>query len=184
MTIVAVAGMPGSGKGEAIDLFIRRDFAVVALGDAVRDETRRRGLELSGANLSETADSLRVTEGDEIWARRTLEKVKEKDLDRLVIDGVRSLSELEFFEEYLRSKICIIAIHASPAVRYERMRQRRREDDRDDDKALLARDSRELDYGLGKVIALANHMIVNESSLSVLRERLETLFSDKTAFLE
>jgi dephospho-CoA kinase len=64
----------------------------------------------------------------------------------------------------------VVAVHASPKTRYERMLKRRRTDDAGSIEAFRARDLRELGWGLGDVIATADVMLVNESSLEALRE--------------
>src|SRR3989442_14465989 len=62
-------------------------------------------------------------------------------------------------------------VHASPKTRHERMLRRKRMDDAVTFEAVHARDLRELNWGLGGVIATADIMLVNESSLGEFRRQ-------------
>ena len=42
--VVAIAGMPGSGKGEVAAVLAARGIPILSMGDMVREEVRRRGL--------------------------------------------------------------------------------------------------------------------------------------------
>jgi dephospho-CoA kinase len=74
------------------------------------------------------------------------------------------------FRRAFGDELTVVAVHASPKTRYERMLKRRRTDDAGSIEAFQARDLRELGWGLGDVIATADVMLVNESSLEALRE--------------
>ena len=49
MRLIVTVGMPGSGKDELIEVAHRMGLATLKMGDLVRDETRRRGLQLTNA---------------------------------------------------------------------------------------------------------------------------------------
>ena len=64
----------------------------------------------------------------------------------------------------------IIAIHAPPRIRYDRLVKRQRDDAPRNVEEFDARDSREMGWGLANVIALSDHLIVNDGSLEKFRE--------------
>src|SRR2546426_9310778 len=70
-----------------------------------------------------------------------------------------------------RSALVVVAVHASPRTRHERMLRRKRLDDALTIEAVRARDLRELSWGLGDVIATADVMLVNEASLDEFRRQ-------------
>ena len=45
--VLAVCGMPGSGKGEFASIFIEQNIPVLSMGDMIRAEVASRGLEES-----------------------------------------------------------------------------------------------------------------------------------------
>ncbi|MEM1831309.1 MAG: hypothetical protein QXJ97_07260 [Desulfurococcaceae archaeon] len=64
----------------------------------------------------------------------------------------------------------VVAVHASPRTRYERLRARRRPGNPETYEEFKRRDMVELGFGLSSVIALADHVIVNEGSIEETRE--------------
>ncbi|MEM1596249.1 MAG: dephospho-CoA kinase, partial [Desulfurococcaceae archaeon] len=89
----------------------------------------------------------------------TIERIP-SDQRIVVIDGVRSMREVDVFRKHGRT--VIIAIHASPQTRFRRLLERRRPGDPSSYNEFLRRDLTELGFGIGNVIAIADYMIVNE----------------------
>ncbi len=175
MTIVAFTGMPGSGKTEAVKIAHRQGIKVVRMGDIIWDEVTRRGLRINEDNVGRIASELRVTQGKDIWARHALLKIRE---EFVIIDGVRSYEEVETFKKRL-TDFTLVAIHASPTVRYHRILQRKRQDDATTLEQLKKRDARELAWGIGNVIAMADKMFINEGKLDELRIFVEKILGKK-----
>ena len=91
--------------------------------------------------------------------------------ERVLVDGLRGRAELEVFRKAFGEALVVVAVHASPKTRHERMLRRKRLDDALTIDAVRARDLRELSWGLGDVIATADVMLVNESSLDDFRRQ-------------
>ena len=73
---------------------------------------------------------MRKKKGKEIWAKKTIEKIKSKNLiDTIIIDGVRSLEEVKYFKKILGDNFILISIDASDRLRYKRALMRNRKDD-------------------------------------------------------
>ena len=159
--------MPGCGKEEVLAVAQTVGFSIVRMGDVVREEVRRRGLPISDASVGGLAHAERQAHGFGIWAERTVPRIHG---DRVLVDGLRGRAELEVFRGAFGDELTVIAVHASPKTRYERMLRRGRTDDAGTIEAFQARDTRELGWGLGDVIATADVMLVNESSLEALHE--------------
>ncbi len=168
MTIILLTGMPGAGKEEFLKIAKRKGFDVVRMGDVVREMADKKNI--SDENIGEFAHEQRKKHHQGIWAERTLEKVKD---EKTVIDGIRSPAELNIFQNKTKEKVSLVAIHASEDTRFERIKKRGREDAPDTRKQFEKRDERELSWGLGKVIARADYVIVNESTLSEFRDDVE-----------
>jgi len=174
--LILVAGLPGSGKSVFSKVAEKNSIPVVSLGDVVREEARKRGLDLSAENLGKIATELRQRYGKDIMARRVITKLLYSESPIIVVDGVRSLDEVEYFKKFF--DVVIVAIHTSPKTRFSRLRARGRPDDPRSWSDFRERDERELSLGIGNVIALADFMIVNEeislSEFEALCERLIT----------
>lgn len=168
-TAVAFTGMPGAGKSLAVETARERDLPVVRMGDAILEEVESRDLDLNEDNVGKVASRMRERQGPGVWARRTLAMIDDLEegaggeADPVVIDGVRTLDEVRVFREALGDDFTLVAIHASPGTRMARLLERGRQDDVADESEFRARDERELGWGIGQVIALADVMLVNEA---------------------
>jgi len=159
--VIGVAGMPGAGKAVLRRVAESMDYSVVVMGDEIREETKRRGLEPTPENIGKVMIGLREEEGATAVTRRCTPKIEEAQSDIVLVDGVRSLDEADEFKRHFTS-FSLIAVHSSPEARFQRLSKRKRSDDPKGWDVFHERDLRELSVGQGDVIALADYMIVNE----------------------
>ena len=169
--VIAISGMPGAGKGVAAAAARQLGIQVLVLGDVIREETERRGLEPTPKNVGEVMLQVRKDEGPAAVANRLLHKVDALNSPTVVIEGIRSLDELKV----LKSKfdVITIAIHASPNTRFQRLLSRGRSDDPKTWDVFYERDIRELEVGLGYVVALADVILANGGSISELQAKFK-----------
>jgi len=173
-TVIGITGMPGSGKNTIREIVHELGLPIVVMGDEVRAEAKRRNLEPTPENIGKVMLQIRAEEGPGVLAKRCVPKVKASGGQIVIIDGVRSQHEVdEFSKEFPNFKV--IAIHASPRTRFKRLLKRDRSDDPKDWETFIERDQRELNVGIGEVIATADHMIVNEGTKDYLRKALRQL---------
>jgi dephospho-CoA kinase len=170
--VCVVAGMPGAGKEEFIRVAMEEGYNVIRMGDVVRLEAAKTGIENNDRGIGGFAHSERQIYGYDIWARRTSDLIEK---DPTIIDGCRGIAELEVFRRRFDNEVLVIAIHASPRTRFLRLRNRDREDAPKDWDEFMERDQRELGWGLGKVIATADYMIVNEGTLEDFKRNVREI---------
>lgn len=156
---ILVTGMPGSGKTLFSEAAAKLGLPVVSMGDAVRSEAIRRGLDINADTLAQLSLELREKRGPAAVSELTLAQVPIEPI--VVIEGVRSLAEVEYFRRHF-DRVYVVAIHSSPITRYQRLSSRGRSDDPKHREDFAERDRRELSFGIGEVIALADFMLVNE----------------------
>jgi dephospho-CoA kinase len=173
MRVLVLAGMPGSGKSEAVRVAGEMGIPVYRMGDLVRETVKGRGFEVNRANLASVGNSERQKLGPDIWAKRTLRLLSEAPI--VVIDGTRSRAEVDHFRKELGSSLLVLAVHSSFATRWQRIQKRGRPDDPQDPEELHLRDHQELEWGLGDVIATADLMFVNEGGKGTLRAQMRKL---------
>jgi len=175
-TVIGVTGMPGAGKDVVREVFRELGFPIVTMGDEVRAEAERKGLPPTPENLGKTMLKLRAEEGPGVLAKRCLTKIEALNSKIVVVDGIRSLDEVaEYKKEHPDLKI--IAVHASPETRFERLVRRSRSDDPEDWKVFNERDQRELSVGLGNVIAAADIIVVNEGKKEAFKQKLRKILN-------
>jgi len=169
--LLGVAGMPGAGKATVEEIVKSMGYPVVVMGDEIRNEAERRGLKPTPENLGMIMLKLREEEGPNVVAERCIPKIERVDGKIVVVDGVRSSHEVEKFKRHFPN-FTLIAIHASPETRFQRLFKRKRSDDPSGWNTFAERDSRELSVGLGDVIAMADYMIVNEGTKNQLKRQI------------
>lgn len=175
MRVIAFTGMPGAGKSVAVEAAKELDVPVARMGDAVWAEVRARGLPLTEQIVGTVAGEMRSRKGPGVWAERTLEMLRETEADLAIIDGVRAIEEVEVFRDALGTDFFVVAVHASRDLRFARLMQRGRADDVKTRQEFEARDSRELGWGIGKVIALSDVVLVNHGDVGTLKEQVRDL---------
>ena len=174
MKLIIVTGMPGAGKSEVADAFKDTQFPVLVMGDIVRKEARNRGLEPNRENTRLVMLDLRDKDGLGAIAMRCVPELKRIESEIVLIEGCRSISEIDVFDDYAK-ELTLVAVHASPRTRFARLQKRNRDDAPDEWSSFRERDLREISVGLGGVIALSDVMLVNESSLESFRESIDKL---------
>jgi dephospho-CoA kinase len=166
--------MPGSGKTTISEIVKEMGIPVIVMGDVVREEARIRGIEPTPKNLGKLMIELREKMGANVIAKRCVDKIKELNSKIVLVEGVRSLEEVEEFRKV--GDVKIVAVHSSPKTRYERLSRRGRSDDPKSWEEFGERDLRELDVGIGRVISLADEMIINEGTLEDLKKNTLKVF--------
>jgi len=166
--VVGLAGMPGAGKSVVVSIARENGYGVVVMGDVVREETKRRCLEPSPENLGKVMLELRQKEGKSVIARKCIPKIERTTEHKIIVDGIRSLNEVEEFKKHF-PKFALIAVHSSPETRFKRLYHRQRSDDPENWEIFHERDMRELSVGLGEAIAMAEYLIGNEEKMEVVK---------------
>ena len=182
LLIIGFVGFPGSGKSEATAVAQAHGFVVVAMGDAVRSYMRERGIELSEKNVGAIANELRARHGMDAIAQMCIPAVRALPSQKVVIDGLRGVAEVDAYRREFNNNFKLIAIAASPEVRFERVKSRSRPDDALSFQGFEEKDERELAWGLEEALSTADCHISNEGSLDELKfsvskviERLSSL---------
>jgi dephospho-CoA kinase len=174
MKLVILTGMPGAGKSEVAEAFHAAGLPVIVMGDVIRKEVKRRGMDVNPKNNKLVMLELRKRDGPGAVAKHCMESLKNSDSEVVVIEGCRSLAEVDVFDDYA-DEVCIVCVHSSPKVRFSRLQQRGRKDDPQDWVTFRERDLREVSVGLGAVIALSDIVVVNEGTIEELQNESRKL---------
>jgi len=166
MKVIAFVGYPLSGKSTASQVARELGLPVVVMGDVVREEAARRGVELTDENLGRIAQELRQKEGMDAIAKRCIPKVREmlKEHGVVVVDGIRGVAEIERFKKAFGDYFVLIAVESPLELRFERAKLRRRSDDVSSIEDLKERDIREESWGLKEAMEEADFTVENTGS--------------------
>ena len=170
--------MPFSGKSEAVQIAKDMGIPVVRMGDMVWDEVKKRGLKINDGNVGTIANQMREQHGKDIWAKRTIEKIRLlKNAESIVIDGIRNAEEISTFKKELKGDFIIIAVEVPDELRHKRALSRGREDDSKNLDRIKERDKREIGWGIDTVIASADMVIINDKSVKEFHEKIKDVLS-------
>ena len=162
--------MPGSGKSTIVSALKAKGIEALNLGDGVRAEAKRRNLEPTGDILGKLMLELRKKNGPGAIAELLTESIKNSQSKVIIVDGVRSTTEIEVLRNV--GFVKLLSIEATADIRYKFLSSRGRSDDPPTKEKFEERDNRELGVGIGESIAIADETIVNSDiTLDELTER-------------
>ncbi|MCW4009364.1 MAG: AAA family ATPase [Candidatus Bathyarchaeota archaeon] len=169
--VIGLTGMPGSGKSLVVAAAKNLGYQVVTMGDVIREETAKRGLEPTPQNVGKVMLELRAERGAGVVAEKCLPKIGETQSAKIIVDGLRSYFEAEVFQANL-ANFTLVTVHSSPLVRFERLSTRGRSDDPPTWDVFHERDMRELGVGIGNAISLSEYVIINDGSMECLNAKV------------
>ncbi len=174
--IICLVGMPGSGKGEIGKILQGEDIPVITMSSVPKAEVRKRGLEMNSKNLDAVAFSMRKESGKGVIAMRVADTLKSVKSGIVCVDGVRNIEEIHILKK--AGDVKIVAISAPVGERFRR--QLKRKDDRDpkNKEEFELRDAKSREFGMEKVIAIADYTISNDGTLKELKAKTEQLLAD------
>ena len=161
---LVTAGMPGAGKGFFQEYVQEKyGFSVVVMGDCVREEAASICVEMNPDNVAMVATYRRML-NREYWSEKTIEKIRallDLGKHRILVDGSRNIEEIWHLDAKLEGSLYIVSILASRNARYERLVLRNRNDDVATRDGFEERDRRELNWGSGSVVVMADYFLTN-----------------------
>lgn len=178
--IIGLTGKNGAGKGEVVKFLRERGFHALSLSDVLREEAQRLGQTVERAVLVELGNRLRKEFGagvlaEQIFARLDPEK-------NYVIDSIRHPAECQVFRR--RRDFALVNVQAPQKLRFERLRQRGRENDPKTFNEFLALEAKEAVSGessaqqLDQAISLAEATLENGGPLREFHEKIKRLLMD------
>ncbi|MBM3264669.1 MAG: AAA family ATPase [candidate division Zixibacteria bacterium] len=176
--IVAFVGMTGSGKSTAAQCLLDRGWAYIRFGDATIERLKTAGLAINPENEKTMREGLRREYGMGAFALLSLPAIEAAiQTGHVVVDGLYSWLEYKILRERFGDRLHVVAVHAAPKTRYDRLEKRLHDPKKDPNyrmRPLTAeqaqlRDVAEIEnIEKGGPIAMADHVISNESTAESL----------------
>jgi len=172
--------MPGAGKSTIADGLKLKGYDIINMGNAVREEAKKRNLESTRENLGKLMLELREKNGPGAIAELIKSKIETSTANVILIDGVRSNDEIKVLRKF--GTVKLLAIHASTDTRFDFLQKRGRSDDPQTKDHFEERDNRELGVGISNSIALSDYAI---SNIDLTKEELiESAFKIIQSWIE
>ena len=157
--LVCLTGMPGAGKSTIAEGLKSKGYEIINLGNAVRDEAKKRNLDPTRENLGKLMLELREENGPGAIAELVQIKIESSTANVMLIDGIRSNDEIQVLRKF--GTVKLLAIHASTDTRFNFLQKRGRSDDPQTKEHFEERDNRELGVGISNSIALSDFALSN-----------------------
>jgi dephospho-CoA kinase len=174
--IIAIVGMPGSGKSIAAKFFTDKGIPVLRFGDQTDIGLKELGMELNEKNEKWYRENIRKELGMAAMAKKIEPRINAiKDKYKLIIlDGLYS------WEEYIYllgkfPKLKLLCIYTKPEIRHYRLSQRQI-------RPLTSEEAKNRDFAeltnlnKGGPIAIADLLILNNDTLKEFQNILEKLY--------
>lgn len=176
--IFAIVGMCGGGKTQAIE-YLQEKFhwPKVYFPEALFEEIEKQGLELNWENERKMREGLRKEHGKGVFAKLSLDKIQKglKQSDVVLIESLYSWSEYKIIKKVFGDAFKVIAVYASPAIRFSRLRSRKVRPMKTF-KEFEDRDANEIEVAeKGGPIAVADFLVNNEGTLEDLKKQLDKI---------
>lgn len=168
--IICITGMPGAGKTTVANMLKKNHFKIITMGDVIREEATRQGLEQDDVNLGKLMLELRQDLGLGAIAHLIVQNLAKDHSMLIAIDGIRSMQEVEVLRNH--GVVKILGIHTPKDSRFKYLMGRGRKDAPNNEEEFLYRDKRELDLGLSKVISYSDSILTNDMTLKELQEKV------------
>lgn len=174
--LLAVVGLPGSGKTEVINYIEKKyQFPNVYLGQVTFDRLKEEGLEINPQNEKIVREKLRAEHGLASYAILSLPKVEKMmgNTKIILLESMYSWEEYLIFREKYQEDFLTLAVNASPKTREKRLKNRAVRPLKNSQE-FLDRDYSQIEnLNQAGPIARADATIINEDSLEVLHENIE-----------
>lgn len=170
--IVAVVGLPGAGKSEAIKVFEDHGYTNIYIPAFLFEELDRLGKEHNEENERWYREKVRAEHGINAFEHLNIPKVKERSAEGSVtLESFYTWESYKEYKEVFGERFVVLAILASPQTRDERMAQRSYRALAPGQTAARTWAQIENLHQAGP-IACADYFVVNEGSLEELREKV------------
>ncbi|HSW88959.1 MAG TPA: AAA family ATPase [Candidatus Saccharimonadales bacterium] len=175
--IIAIVGMPGSGKSEAGVFFKQKGWEVLRFGSVIDDGLQAEGVVWTPESNAYYREKIRKELGMAAVAIKMMPKITlavQSDKN-VILDGLYSWEEYSTLKEKF-SYLLLLCLYARPEVRYERLAVRK-------ERAFTKEESRQRDISeiehlnKGGPIAIADYLIKNEGTTEELQREMGKFWS-------
>ena len=176
--IVAILGMPGSGKTDAIEyLEAKYHFPKVYFGQITIAEVEKRGLAVNPVNERSVREEIRARHGKDYYANEMIKLIDAVPYSPIIlVESLYSWTEYQTFERHYGDTFSTVAIHASPKIRHMRLTTRPVRPLTHDEAEI--RDVAQIEQlEQGGPIAMANYLVHNEGPVEEMQHALDEIIT-------
>jgi len=178
--IIGMTGSIASGKETLTKFLIKKGFKYYVVSELLKEELKKRNLEITRENMQNLGDELRKKEGAAVLMKMLLEKINPNE--NSIIDSLRNPKEAEFLRENLK-KFILIAVDANREIRFKRILSRNRSSDPKTWEEFLKVDKRDhhdtknpLGQQVEECIKISDFVLLNNGTLEEFEEKIKKVY--------
>lgn len=183
--IIGITGAFGSGKSTAANFLKSLGFVKIGLAQFLEEELKNRGEKtITRKLLQDLGNEWRETFGPGILAKKALELINDRKIEKVAVEGFRNRFEIEEFRKQHNFKL--IGIVVNRRIRFERLKNLDRREKLNWE-LFNKLDNRDLGVGEGKkglqvaiCLALSDIFIENNRGLEKLKSKIKDAIREKT----
>jgi dephospho-CoA kinase len=178
--IIAFVGLAGAGKSVAVDYVTSKGYPKVYFGGVILDALTKAGLDHNQENEKKFREEIRAKEGNDFVVKRIIKQINDlinAGQHRIVADGLYSWTEYKVLKHQFPGELELVAIVAPKRLRHRRLLTR-------PIRPLTQSESDQRDWAeienieKGGPIAIADHYIINDSSMEQMHEQVDKILAD------
>lgn len=176
MRIICIAGLIGSGKDTAADYISRKyDYKIIDYANILREVCKREGLELTRDNLQ----NLRVKYGNTFLAEEAVNRIKSSGNDKIVLTPMRRSEDFEIPRREFGDSVMLTVIEADAKKRFERLKNRGRENDPKDFGEFERQEAREREiFNFEKTFSYADFRVKNNEGIEDMKKKIDKIMKN------
>lgn len=177
MRIIGITGTLGAGKGTIVEYLQKQHgFAHFSVRDFLTAEIEKRKLPINRDSMVEVANDLRTKHSPSYIVEQLYEQAKKLGKDS-IIESIRTMGEVKALRKL--DGFRLLAVDASPELRYKRIIERKSSTDSVSYETFLENEKREMNstddtkQNLSACIAAADFVLKNDGSFEALYKQIE-----------
>ena len=181
MKIIGIMGLIGSGK-DAVSQYLAEKYGyeVIGMGNIVRELSKGIGRTNGRDDLQQTQKEIVEKYGWEYFAENVVKKILKNRLDKVVINGIRRPQDAIVPKKHFGKDIVILLIDAPPKVRYERLKQRKRESDPETFEEFIRQEKNEVRlFNIEETLKYYDYKIENNGDVEKLHKTIDEFMKKK-----
>lgn len=182
MLKIGITGNNGGGKDTFANYLVsNKGFIHISLSDFIRDETLKRGLELSRNNFHDVGNQMRQNFGPDVLARRALEKMNGGRAN-YALTSIRNPFEVRALQE--GGNFVLVAVDAPVELRFNRIIERNRKNEKEiisleefkrfEENELQSESTSS--QQIGECIKMARFTVSNDSDFAAFERHIEDIY--------
>lgn len=175
MVIVAIGGLPGSGKSEVTQEFIAAGFTNIYIPQILFDILDEKGLPHTQEHERPVREQLRKEHGMAAFVKLNLDKIMAAaKKGHVTLESMYSWEEYLLLKETFGDNFFMVAVWSPPSLRQQRLQNRPHRPLTPE--KTLERDHAQIEQARqAGPIAMAEHLIINTADIDSLRRQARKL---------